>query len=62
MSTRNLKSRHFSFYHEDAPLSKSIVNNWKFSEKGYMGAAGFELQTLSLPGHYLCLKTIKEAY
>ena len=62
MLTRNLNSRHFVFSHEDDPLIKFIVNNWKFSKKSNRVSAGFELQTLSLSGHYLCLKTIKEAY
>ena len=62
MLTRNLNSRHFVFSHEDDPLIKFIVNNWKFSKKSCRVSAGFEPQTFCLSGHYLCLKTIKEAY
>ena len=62
MLTRNLNSRHFVFSHEDDPLIKFIVNNWKSSKKSCRVSAGFEPQTFSLAGHYLCLKTIKEAY
>ena len=67
MGTALLNSRHFVFYHEDAPLWKVLIFNLNFPPllkilgKRNLVLAGFELQTFHLPEQCSTSRPMKQA-